>query len=168
MMKIRRYRDKDATIVGKLIADTYSKYNLSFVSAEELGLFLGPFRHAGSPNETHQKAIAEVIRSEIVFVAEVDGEIVGVLRGRIDRIASLFVRGDHHRRGIGSRLVKRFETECLAQNATVLRVSATLMGIPFYQALGYKKSTGIRSGYSFDGSGLPVQPMRKNLDRPND
>jgi putative acetyltransferase len=99
----------------------------------------------------------------MVFVAEDNGEIVGVLRGRIDKLASLFVRGDHQRQGIGRRLVERFEQECRQREAMVIRVTATMYAVPFYQAMGYKKSTGARCGRSFDGRGLPVQPMRKVL-----
>ena len=165
MITVRQYTEKDAEIVGKLIADTYSKFNLTFVPPEELGLFLGPFRHAGSRDQAHQKAIANVIRSEMVFVAEVDGSIAGVLRGRIDRVASLFVSGEWQRRGIGRRLLERFEKECLKQRAGVIRVASTLAGVPFYLAMGFKKSTGIRTGWSFEGRGLKVQPMRKVLRR---
>jgi GNAT superfamily N-acetyltransferase len=99
----------------------------------------------------------------MVFVAEDEGEIVGVLRGRKDRLASLFVRGDRHRQGIGRRLVGRFEQECLRQGATVIRVAATLYAVPFYLKMGYKRSTGVRSGWSFEGRGLRIQPMRKVL-----
>jgi len=163
MTTIRCYEERDAESVGKLIADTYSEFNLSFVPSEELGLFLGPFRYARSQEKSHQEAIAQVIRSAMVLVAEDDGEIVGVLRGRKDRLASPFVRGDYHRQGIGWRLVERFELECLRQGATVIRVAATLYAVPFYLAMGYKRSTGVRTGWSFEGRGLKVQPMRKVL-----
>ncbi len=113
MTTIRCYTESDAESVGRLIADTYSAYNLASVPSEELDLFLGPFRYARSPEQAHREAIARVIRSAMVFVAEDDGEIVGVLRGRVDRLASLFVRGDHHRQGIGRRLVECFEAEKL-------------------------------------------------------
>jgi GNAT superfamily N-acetyltransferase len=160
---IRCYREDDAPSVGRLIADTYSQYNLDFLSAEARGPFLGPFRHARSPDPAHQEAVAAVIRSEMVFVAENDGQIVGVLRGRKERLASLFVKPDHHRRGIGRRLVERFERASLEQGVDVIRVAATLYAVPFYLAMGYKRSTGIRPCWSFEGRGLPVQPMRKVL-----
>ena len=163
MTKIRCYQESDAERVGRLIADTYREFNLSFVPPEEVGLFLGPFRHSRSQEQAHQEAIAQVIRSAIVLVAEDDGELVGVLRGRSERLASLFVRGDHHRRGIGRQLVERFEHECRRQGTTVIRVAATLTAVPFYLALGYKRSTGVRTGWSFEGRGLQVQPMRKVL-----
>ena len=163
MTVIRRYKEQDAQRVGKLIADTYREFNLSFVPSKDLGLFLGPFQHARSPDPAYQAAIARVIRSAMVYVAEDAGEIVGVLRGRKDRLASLFVRGDHHRQGIGRRLVERFERDCLRQGVTVMRVTATLYAVPFYLSLGYKRSTGERTGWSFEGHGLPIQPMRKTL-----
>lgn len=166
MTTIRNYQESDAAIVGNLIADTYSQFNLSYLPAEELGLFLGPFQYARSQEPLHQEAIARVIRSAFLFVAEDNEEIVGVLRGRLDRLASLFVRGDHHRQGIGRRLVERFESEVRQRGATVIRVAATQFAVPFYLAMGYKKSTGVRTGWSFEGRGLPVQPMRKILGNP--
>jgi predicted N-acetyltransferase YhbS len=163
MLTIRPYRESDAESVGRLIADTYSRFNLSFAAPEELGKLLGPFRQARSAEPAHREAIAQVIRAPLVFVAEEDGDIVGVLRGRKERLASLFVRGDHHRRGIGRRLVAQFEQESVRQEMRVIRLAATLYAIPFYAALGYRKTTGIRNGWSFEGTGLQYQPMKKVL-----
>jgi GNAT superfamily N-acetyltransferase len=160
---IRDYDEDDAPSVGRLIADTYGEHNLDFLPPTAKGPFLGPFQHAHSPDVAHREAIAQVIRSEMVFVAEDGGEIVGVLRGRKERLASLFVRGDRHRQGIGRRLVERFERASLEQGVEVIRVAATLYAVPFYLAMGYKRSTGVRSGWSFEGRGLPYQPMRKVL-----
>jgi len=164
MIVIRPYRESDAQSVGRLIADTYSRFNLSFASADELGKLLGPFRHARSAEPAHREAIAQAIRAPMVLVAEEDGQIVGVLRGRKERLASLFVRGDRHRQGIGRRLVEQFEQECRRQEVTVIRVAATLYAIPFYAALGYRRTTGVRNGWSFGGTGLKYQPMKKVLE----
>lgn len=163
MITIRDYTPNDAQSVGRLIADTYSQFNLSFLPPAQQGLFLGPFRHAWSAEPGHQAAIARVIDAAMVFVAEDAGVVVGVLRGRKERLASLFVSGAHHRRGIGRRLVERFEQESLRQGVGVIRLAATLYAVPFYAALGYQPSTGVRNGWSFEGRGLPIQPMRKVL-----
>lgn len=162
---IRDYDESDAPNVGRLIADTYGDYNLDFLPVHDRGPFLGPFRHAHSSEPEHQAAIAQVIRSEMVFVAEVDGEIVGVLRGRKERLGSLFVRANQHRQGVGRALVEHFERASRRQGVRVIRVAAALYGVPFYLAMGYKRSTGVRSSWSFDGHGLPIQPMRKVLQR---
>jgi GNAT superfamily N-acetyltransferase len=164
MITIRPYHDTDAECVGRLIADTYGEFNLAFASPEERDKLLGPFRYARSSNRAHRQAIARVIWSEMVFVAEDDGQIVGVLRGREERLGSLFVRGDHHRRGIGRMLVEYFEEECLRQGSTEVKVASTLYAVPFYATMGYKKTTGVRAGRSFEGSGLKWQPMKKRLE----
>ena len=149
--------------MGRLIADTYGEFNLSSLAAAERDAMLGPFLHARSPDPGHQAAIARAIRSEMVYVAEREGEIVGVLRGRPTRLGSLFVRGDHHRQGIGRALVARFEREVLELGGTVLKVAATLYAVPFYLEVGYRRTTGVRPYRSFGGSGIGYQPMKKVL-----
>ena len=164
MVVIRDYDESvDAPAVGRLIAETFKQYNLGFVSSDELPLFLGPFRHAGSSDRSHMSAITEVIRAAMVLVAVNETEIVGVLRGRTERIQSLFVRGDVHRQGIGRRLVDHFEGWCTQMGVQHIKVAATLYAVPFYTRLGYKKTTGVRLGWCFEGSGLPYQPMKKIL-----
>jgi GNAT superfamily N-acetyltransferase len=162
-LTIRPYQEDDAGVVGILIADTYSAFNLAFLPADKRGPFLGPFQYARSPEPARQEALRAVIRAPLVYVAEDAGEIVGVLRGRRERLASLFVRGDRQLQGIGRRLVACFEEESAGQGVRLIRVAATLYATPFYLALGYKKSTGLRCGWSFEGHGLKVQPMRKIL-----
>lgn len=169
MTTIRPYREDDAPSVGRLIAHTYSAFNLGFATPEQQADLLGPFRFADSAEPAHRAAIVEVIAAPMVLVAEEGGAIVGVLRGgRVDPrgrtvLQSLFVGADHHRRGIGRRLVQRFEEACRAGGVTALRVASTLYAVPFYRALGYRRSTGVRTGRSFQGSGLSYQPMRKTL-----
>ena len=161
---LRCYNEKtDAQAVGVLIAETYRKYNLAFASPDEQEKLLGPFRHAWSVEQSHQEAIKNVLRTEMIFVAEDDGQIVGVLRCRPGRLQSLFVREDHHRLGIGRSLVERCEQECARHGSRAISLAATLYAVPFYEALGYKKSTGMRNGWSFEGTGLKYQPMKKVL-----
>lgn len=165
MINIREYDDSDAASVGRLIADTFREFNLAFAPPAQQAALLGPFQHARSGEEVHRTAIAQAIRAAQVLVAERDGEIVGVLRGRKDKLQSLFVRGDCQRQGIGRQLVERFEQACRAQGSETIYLMATLYAVPFYQALGYKKSTGVRTMRSFTGEGLPYQPMKKELRR---
>jgi GNAT superfamily N-acetyltransferase len=163
---IRNYNEEtDAQAVGVLIAETYRKYNLEFASPEEQEKLLGPFRYAWSVDPIHRDAIANILRTEMIFVAEDDKQIVGVVRCRPGRLQSLFVRQDHHRQGLGRRLVECCEQWCNSHGSREIRLAATLYAVPFYQAVGYKKSTGIRSGWSFDGEGLKYQPMKKELTR---
>jgi len=161
MITIRNYTENDAEEVGRLIADTYSEFNLSFASPEDRNLMLGPFRHTRSSDDVHRKAIVEILRSPMFYVAETEGDIAGILRGRKERLASLFVRRDFHHQGIGRKLVTHFEAESLKQGTSLIRVAATLYAIPFYLKLGYQRSSGLRNSWSFEGYGFPYQPMKK-------
>ncbi|MBM3127218.1 MAG: GNAT family N-acetyltransferase [Chloroflexi bacterium] len=168
MITIRHYRKADAPRVGVLIADTYSEFNLSYASPKKRAKLLGPFHYARSRQHAHRDAIAQALRAPVILVAEDDGEIVSVLRGgRKDKqrivLQSLFVKKSYQRQGIGRKLVERFERGCLRRGATAIRLLATLYAIPFYAALGYKRSTGVRTGKSFQGTGFKYQPMRKML-----
>ena len=116
--------------------------------------------------QSHRDEITEVLRADMMFVAEDNGEIVGVLRARKERLQSLFVRGDHHRQGIGRLLLEHCERECTRQGSKAIRLAATLNAVPFYLAMGYKKSSGIRNCWSFGGTGLTYQPMKKVLKEP--
>lgn len=167
MLTIRPYQESDSQNVGVLIADTYSQFNLSEFSDAQRNEMLGPFLHARSAEPSHRQAIADAIHAPTVLVAEMDGRVVGVLRGgRVDYLGrtvlqSLFVNGDCHRLGIGRKLVERFEQEYVARGVTVFKLLATLEAVPFYLAMGYRKSTGVRSIHSFKGRGLQSQPMKK-------
>jgi len=124
---------------------------------------LGPFQHARSAEEVHQQKIASILWAALVLVAEKDGDVVGVLRGRKDKLQSLFVRGDIHRQGIGRALTVMFEEDSTRQGSTDIRLMASLFEVPFYRAVGYSKTTGVRKMRSFAGQGLPYQPMKKKL-----
>ena len=169
VITIRNYRDSDSVSVGRLIAQTYQAFNLGFATPDEQAELLGPFHFAESMEPAHQTAIAEAIAAPLVLVAENEGAIVAVLRGgRVDQrqravLQSLFVDGAHHHRGIGRGLVGRFEQTCRARGTTRIKLASTLYAVRFYQALGYKRSTGARTMHSFGSSGLPYQPMIKSL-----
>ena len=169
LYKVRRYRSADAWQVGILIAETYAKFNLPEITPEKRKSMLGPFAFAHSTELEHQRDIADAISAPSVWVAEENGQVVGVLRGgRVDGkgrtvLSSLFVAEQAHRRGVGRALVEAFEQEYIAKGVKVFKLSATLHAIQFYLSVGYKKSTGLRSMRSFEEHGLPYQPMKKIL-----
>ena len=162
-MRIRDYRDADAPAVGGLIAETFREYNLSHADREEQDRLLGPFRHAFSDDPNHREAVRSILQSPMLYVAQDGDEIVGVLRGRKNVLASLFVRGDRHGQGIGRKLVERFERDSRALGVTWIRVASTLEAVPFYTAVGFKKTTGVRPCPTFDGTDLRIRPMKKLL-----
>jgi len=162
-IKIRPYRAPDSMEVGQLIAETFREFNLSYAQPEEQEKLLGPFRHAHSNDEARQRDIAAVICAPTVLVAVEDNRTVGVLRGSPGRLHSLFVQANDHQRGIGRHLMTVFEQKIRKTGHGKITLQSSLYAVPFYQALGYKRSTGIRSGSCFDGTGFKYQPMKKLL-----
>ncbi|MBN2006063.1 MAG: GNAT family N-acetyltransferase [Anaerolineae bacterium] len=155
---LRDYHENDAPSVGRLIAATFGEFNLDYASPQERVLSLGPFQHAASQEPAHQAAIAEAIEADMLFVAEDAGEIVGVLRGRPDKLQSLFVRKDRHRQGIGRALVGHFERECRRREAATIKVQATLFAVPFYRSVGYKKQQACALVGSLKARVFPTNP----------
>ena len=164
MVTIRSYCEDDASKVGILIADTFRAFNLAYAPPSEQELLLGPFRYAHSTDSEHQQEIARVINAPLVLLAEEEDEIVGVLRGRPGRLHSLFVAAECQGRGNGRALVERFELFCVQQGANKITLASSLYAVPFYQRLGFRRSTGVRYGPCFDGVDLPTQPMLKHLN----
>ena len=82
VISIRSYREADAAGVGRLIARTYSSFNLGFAPPEQRDGLLGPFLFAESAEPVRRAAIAQAIGAPVVLVAEEDGALVGVLPGR--------------------------------------------------------------------------------------
>jgi predicted N-acetyltransferase YhbS len=79
----------------------------------------------------------------------------------MDRLVSLFVEKSHHSQGVGRLLVERFEEKIIERDGKVIRVASSLYAVPYYERLGYEKSTGVRKSWSFAGYGFPIQPKRR-------
>ena len=77
------------------------------------------------------------------------------------RIRAFFVAPDHARQGIGSALLAACEAAARAHGFTRTSLMATLPGVPFYQAHGYRADTAV----TLDLAGVPVAfvPMEKVL-----
>jgi len=131
----------------------------------------------------------QLLADQTYFLAEEDGHIVGcggwsyrtTLFGgdaRADRDAStlnpitdaakiraFFVDPAHARRGIGSMLLGRCESEARARGFSAVELMATLPGIKLYAARGYAGTTRVH----FDvggGETIEFMPMRKTLVAP--
>jgi len=78
--------------------------------------------------------------------------------GKKNELVRLFIHHRYHGKGIGQKLMQRYEAQCLRRGAISIRVHASLYAVGFYTKMGYKKTTGVRNV-----KGLKVQPMKKVL-----
>ncbi|WP_448680076.1 GNAT family N-acetyltransferase [Pseudomonas nicosulfuronedens] len=82
--------------------------------------------------------VIELLEQRLVFVALMDGKIVGT--GALDgnAVRSLFVAPQQQRNGIGQALMARIEKAALARGVEVLLVPSSLTAEHFYTCLGYR------------------------------
>lgn len=153
-MKIRPFRAADTIPAANVIRDTYRTFNSTEGSQEAIAMYLDFWNVEEKMDEVQSR----FRRSDIFFVAEEQHNIIGVVRGNKEKLTNLFVLGSQHHKGVGRALMKRFEREAIALGSTEIKLNASMYATPFYQSMGYKKTTGVRNKW-----GLKVQPMKKQL-----
>ena len=129
---------------------------------------------------------SDLLRDQTYFAAEEDGRIVGCggwsLRttlfggdarpgrdsARLDprtqaaKIRAFFVEPTHARRGIGTLLLERCESEARQHGFSSVELMATLPGVKLYAARGYRGTDRVVYDIG-DGEQIEFVPMRKVL-----
>jgi GNAT superfamily N-acetyltransferase len=76
------------------------------------------------------------------------------------RIRAFFVHPEFARRGIGAMILEACENAAVAAGFTRLEMGATLTGVPFYRAKGYRAVEDLAVALP-DGDALPIVRMEK-------
>ena len=156
-MRLRKFQKKDTKEVALLISKTYEKFNGSDYFDKKAAK---DYCNFFNPNKTSEKEIFEIFnKATIFYVVEEDGKIIGTIRGTPDRVSSLFVDGTQHKKGIGKKLLLKFEKESIKQGSNEIKLRSQLYSVIFYEKMGYKKTRGM-----VNAKGLKVYPMRKVLN----
>lgn len=77
------------------------------------------------------------------------------------KIRAFFVAPDFARRGIGSMLLGACEDAAAATGFRSAELMATLPGVPFYAARGYRRQAAVTVNYN--GTSIRFVPMHKSL-----
>ena len=106
--------------------------------------FIGPSLSAEGREEFHRNSSPQAFRDrafrDVTFVAERDGQIVGMLQlSQGEHISMLFVDGKNQRQGIGRNLVGAAVKYALARQppACVLTVGSSPNAVPAYERMGF-------------------------------
>ncbi len=154
MIRIRKYKVNDLYQAALLVSETFRKFNFKDNrpdASEDYAAFYDPAVNLDNIYKRFKD-------TSFFFIAEENNQIVGVLRAFENRVVNLFVHENFHRKGIGQKLLHRYERECKRQRYREIVLRSQLYAVPFYKACGYKKTTGIRNKF-----GLTIQPMKKKL-----
>lgn len=154
-MKIIKATKKDVAEAHKLVHKTFKKCNYNEGTKKGVQDYLDWH----DPKKNLKELQEGFNRSEIyLLVLDNSEKIIGMIKGRKDKIGNLFVSPNSHRKGIARQLVERFEKEAIKLGSKEIKINSSLYAIPFYQQMGYKKTTGIKNFHN-----IKIQPMRKRI-----
>lgn len=157
-MKFRKFKKRDIRQIAKIKNYVFSSFNKSeYFERNAVERYLSYTALTKSNKELIE--VFNISKDTIFYVAEENNKIKGYINGRKNKIGNLFVFGVEHKKGIGRKLVELFEKESKKQNSHGIKINSSIYAIPFYEKMGYKKTTGIKNM-----SGLRVQPMKKRLN----
>jgi|SRR3989344_901768 len=157
-MKIRKFKPNDTKAIARVIKKTFLKYNHNEGSKKDIKKYVSRF------DDNKLSEFKKKLETDpILLVAEKNKEIVGVVRGDKNRVWNLFVDGKYHGKGIGKKLMNKFEDRAIKSGSNHINIMSSLYAVPFYQYVGYKKTTGIRKSRTFRN--LKYQPMIKKLNK---
>jgi GNAT superfamily N-acetyltransferase len=129
-MKIRRFREEDASatsaVIRKSLKEISTAYYPQYVIDNEIEYYL-------------PKNLKKSCKERMIFVAVEKERIIGTATLTNDGwIMGMFVHPDHVSRGIASRLLKRIEKTAESMGMERLRAHAAIGAVGFYKKSGYR------------------------------
>lgn len=155
-MRIRKFRKQDTEAVARVIKSTFLKYNGSEGGKVAVQKYVSRYSIDNLPKIANQFE-----HDSILFVAAENELVLGVVRGDEHRVFQLFVDGASHGKGIGRKLMEFFEERAREHGSRFIRLRSSLYAVAFYEHLGYRKTTGLRTSQRFGD--IRYQPMIKRL-----
>jgi ribosomal protein S18 acetylase RimI-like enzyme len=155
-MVIRPFTKADTISTAQLITKTFRQFNShDFFDPKAVKKYADTF----DPELNRSDQLYQLFQQSPIFlVAEQNHQVIGMIRGKEHKISNLFVDADYHRQHIGTKLVTEFEERVRQSNTSKINVKSTLYAVPFYENLGYVKTSPM-----INYMGLKVFPMSKQL-----
>ena len=162
-LQTRRAHPDDAEAIALAHLDSIRSIGLAFYPPDVVDAW-----GSGLTPDVYVKAMEG---GEAFFVAtgHIDGKpaVLGFSTHRVDDAqdgASVYVKGDVSRRGIGTALLRLAEEHALVHGARSIQIQASLAGVEFYKANGFEE-IGRGEAVLMSGRSIPCVFMRKFLNR---
>lgn len=140
-MKIRRFEEKDAKKVSKLIVETLRKTNIKDYSADLIENYVNNF---------HPENVLKRASWTHFYVAEEKGNIIGcgAIAPYWDKIYesslfTIFISSEHQGKGIGRKIIETLEKDEYFLRAKRIEIPASITAVQFYKKMGYSYKNGI-------------------------
>ena len=154
--KIRHYQKDDYKEVCLLIARTFKEFNSSDGTREGVRDYVSFYRHYKKNRDEIEKTFK--MTKIFLVVKDEDDDIIGMIRGKKNRISNLFIDRRYHGKGLGKELVKRFESIARKMGSKEINIRSSLHGENFYKRMGYHAVAPITTM-----KGTYVRPMIKRF-----
>lgn len=127
-LSIKRATPKDADAISHVIVQTLRKTNAKDYSSTIIDNVVSNF--------SVEKVLSQ-INNRQVFVALLQGKIVGTASLEGEKVRSVFVLPERQKQNIGTSLMNHIEEVAKIQNISSLMVSSSITAEAFYKKLGY-------------------------------
>lgn len=151
-LHIRQAKANDASKLSHLIDQNAQLLLKPHYSALQLEIFLRYYS---------REAIIEKLQKQIIFCAEINNELVGTIALEGDFVVGFYTEVSRVNQGIGSALLSYLENYASHQNLNQIRLSASPVGVQFYERRGWKKIQDMVVDYL--GVGFEETLMQKTL-----
>jgi GNAT superfamily N-acetyltransferase len=125
---VRPARDEDADDISAIVIRTLRETNAKDYTKE----IIARIEHSFTPN-----AVLALIGKRTVFVAVMDGRVVGTASLDGDTVRTVFVSPDVQARGIGKRLMAEIERTARERKIAALTVPSSIGAETFYRQVGF-------------------------------
>ena len=160
-IQTRRANPQDAQAIALAHADSIRSIGPAFYPPDVVEAW-----GAGLTPDVYVKAMES---GEAFFIAtgNLDGQaaVLGFSTHRVDDDqdgASVYVRGGAARRGIGTALLRLAEAHARAHGAKTIQIQASLAGVQFYKANGFRE-IGRGDALLISARSMPCVFMRKTF-----
>lgn len=128
--QLRRANHADAPAISDVIIAALRESNAQDYPAEVIAMVEQSFS-AG--------AVEHLLARRKVYVATVDGQVVGTASLDGDVVRSVFIAPQYQGRGVGRQLMAAIHGAALGAGLAALKVPSSITAEGFYAALGYAK-----------------------------
>lgn len=154
---IREFTKKDTIEVANLARNAFERNDAAgYYDQPALPALLDVF---DTKLHSEQELFESLITAEFFCVYEEQGEIVGFLRGSIDRLRTLAVDPKHQGKGIGAKLTRKFEQWAKNSGGRIIDIHAAVYCADFYEKRGY-----VKQGEVSEFEGLDIYNMSKQFE----
>jgi len=155
MIKYRKFKKSDIRQVTKIRHKVFSEFcKNDYFEKWAIKWYLS---HSNL-NKTDELLLKQfwIEKDLICYVVEENSKIIGYIKGYKNRIWNFFILWNFHNKWIWKKLIKLLEIEVIKDWANEIKIKSSTYAVPFYQKMGYKKTTWIRNMHW-----LKIQPMKK-------